>query len=453
MTEEAPIGSLTPIAMRKYLENRFPKLSYPAKLLLVNLAGASRNAQRYNAHFREAMATNEVVSGPRPTAWELSRLQELTAHSKFYKPVQSVEDFQSLPIIRRGDLKSSFDHIVREEYKEGCLQTSGTTGATFHYPVSKEFLAYQWAAFWRFRQLHGLSRKDWCAQFLMSPLFPASQERPPFGLRSYTTKQLLLSLYHLNEKNVAWYIRAIGEEGIRWLHAYPSTLQNFVDSILRAGLERQAKALKLKIITTSSEQLTERAKAKIEEIFGCPVRQFYGLVEGVASIYECQHGSLHVDEAFSIVEFVPTKTEGYCNIIGTQLRNRAFPLLRYNSGDIAQVGAPDERCACGATARVVREISGREVDSLVLANKTRVAFFGFKSHINVERAQIEQKEPGFAEMRIVRGPLFSEIDEQEIQLAFEKVFGDQLRFSVEYVDRIDHPPHRKYRYVINHCLD
>lgn len=439
--------------MRKYLENRFPKLSYPAKLLLVNLAGVSRNTQRYNPHFREAMASGEIPSGPRPTEWELGRLRELTSQSKFYKQVHSADDFYSLPIIRRPDLKASFDSIVCSEHKDGCLQTSGTTGSTFHYPVSKEFLAYQWAAFWRFRELHGLSRRDWCAQFLMSPLFPASQERPPFGIRSYTTRQLLLSLYHLNEKNVSWYLRAIGEEGIRWLHGYPSTLENFVECIIRAGLVKQAQSLHLRIITTSSEQLTERAKAKIQEVFGCPVRQFYGLVEGVASIYECNHGTLHVDEAFSIVEFLPSSTKGYCNIIGTQLRNRAFPLLRYNSGDIAQVANPDQSCLCGSSARIVREISGREVDSLVLANRTRVAFFGFKSHVNVERAQIEQREPGVALMKIVRGPLFSEVDEQEIQLAFEKVFGDQLRFNVEYVDRIDHPPHRKYRYVINHCLD
>ena len=46
------------------------------------------------------------------------------------------------------------------------------------------------------------------------------------------------------------------------------------------------------MITTSSEKLFNYQKDNIENIFGCEIRELYGLAEGVVNIFECEKGTL-----------------------------------------------------------------------------------------------------------------------------------------------------------------
>ena len=81
-------------------------------------------------------------------------------------------------------------------------------------------------------------------------------------------------------------------------------------------------------------------------------------------------GRLHVDEDFAFVEFVPVDRRRGCRVVGTGVTNRAFPLVRYDVGDIARVSG--RTCGCGRPGRIIDAIDGRREDYVVLPSGAMV---------------------------------------------------------------------------------
>jgi phenylacetate-CoA ligase len=92
------------------------------------------------------------------------------------------------------------------------------------------------------------------------------------------------------------------------------------------------------------------------------MNQNYGLNEiGIVAV-RCRAGRYHVNNEHCLVEIVdsegrtcPPGTSGH--VLVTTLRNIASPLLRYDTGDIAEVA--DGPCPCGRTLPSFGEIIGR----------------------------------------------------------------------------------------------
>ena len=65
------------------------------------------------------------------------------------------------------------------------------------------------------------------------------------------------------------------------------------------------------------------------------------------------------DEDYAHIEFLPMEGTSY-RIIGTNYTNTAFPLIRYDAGDLVELEDPEKRCLCGRIGRLVRSIDGRK---------------------------------------------------------------------------------------------
>ncbi len=98
-------------------------------------------------------------------------------------------------------------------------------------------------------------------------------------------------------------------------------------------------------------------------------------------------------------------------IVGTNFTNIAFPLLRYDTVDIATITG--KICDCGRTGRVVDKIDGRSEDYIVLKNGAKIGRLDqiFKDLVNIKEAQIYQREKGKIEIKVVRNKEYSSCDE------------------------------------------
>ena len=155
-------------------------------------------------------------------------------------------------------------------------------------------------------------------------------------------------------------------------------------------------------ITTAAENLLPAQADLIERAFGVRPRQHYGMAEGAANASECPNGRLHVDEDFAFVEFVPVEHGTGCRIVGTNVTNRAFPLIRYDVGDIAQVSG--QTCDCGRPGRIIDAIDGRREDYVVLPSGAMVGRLDhiFKDQVRVREAQIYQPDLRRVVLRLVQ---------------------------------------------------
>jgi phenylacetate-CoA ligase len=434
------------------MKHYFLKLPYTLKYLLINFHGYKLVKQRYNSQFHHNLKVYIEHDYTDSFGFNHQAFQAQIAQHPYYKDFinQSIEDF---PIINKAYIKAHFDDVVDSAHIHTYLHTSGTTGSGLTYPVSKEFLEHQWAIFWKFRHIHGLTLKSWWANIIGKTLFDIHQKEPPFWLTSHPTKQLIISSYHLKATTFESYMDAIQQKDIQWLHAYPSVLNTFANLIMEHGLIEKAKAMKLSIITTSSEKLLDYQKARISEVFGCPIRQLYGLVEGVANIFECEEGTLHIDESYSYVELIPLQ-EGESDeykIVGTSYHNPALPLIRYDTGDTCRLYEDDFQCPCGRKSRIVKEILGREEDYLILSDGTQIGRLSsvFKSSLHIKEAQIYQNQPGVATFRVVKDHQYTINDEKELIRQIKEKLGKDFEYEICYYNQLPKGKKGKLQLVIN----
>jgi phenylacetate-CoA ligase len=450
------------------LEAVYRKTPIPLQNLVVSLEGWRISSRRYNRGFFQILAA--IRDGGTDSRPKLEDLWRERLHSLLLKAqvcpywnrqfqeygieardTHALLQLEKLPILTKDAVKANLQDIAAPGIPGADLitcHTSGTTGSGLVFPVKKSAERLQWATWWRYRNWHQINLDTWCGYFGGRSLVSVEQQKPPFWRINYPGRQLMFSAYHLKDETAADYVSEIIARKIPWLHGYPSTLSLLAKFKLD---QRLPDCPHLKIITTGAENLLPHQKTLMEKAFGVPVRQHYGQAEGVANISECEQGRLHVDEDFSYVEFIPiTGEDNLFRIIGTNWANEAFPLLRYDTGDIAVLD--DGECSCGRPGRIVRRIDGRQEDFVILPSGARVGRLDhiFKDMPRIREAQILQLKDGSVRLRIVPDQDYDRTrDEGRLLEEARMRLGKELDLSVEYLEKLPRTASGKLRFVIS----
>jgi phenylacetate-CoA ligase len=360
-------------------------------------------------------------------------------------------ELAKLPILTKEEVKRNIGGITNPAINRRSVRwrhTSGTTGSGLVFPETAWVENITWAFWWRYRRWHGLTQRTRCGYFGGRSLVAVNSNRPPFWRLNLPGNQIMFSAYHLSFKTAPAYLKALQKYNVQWLHGYPSIIYLLSQYVLEGELKVDLPDLQC--ITTGAENLSDRQKDIIRRAFGVPVVQHYGQAEGVANISECQYGQLHVDEDFSAVELVPHQfhSNSY-RLIGTNWINSAFPLLRYDTGDI--VIKSDQTCSCGRPGRVIESIDGRQEDYLVLPNGAHVGRLDhiFKEMVNIREAQFFQECKSLVTIRVVRGVSYSKRDEVQLLKEIYQRIGSTMIVKIEYVNSIARGSNGKLRLVLS----
>lgn len=445
-------------------ETLYHKLPVALQNVAVSLEGWRIGRSRYGARFRTFLHEYQGRTSWEPERiWALrdARLRQAIAHAAdtvpFYRDwfaraglrsrdFHGLTDLAQLPVLTKHEVQEATSRFCSEAFPLSSLQmchTSGSTGAGLRFPATRDFQREQWAVWWRYREWHGLTFGTPCLYFGGRSVVPATQRRPPFWRYNRATRQVFFSGYHLGPQTAEAYLKEMQRSAAPWIHGYPS----LVSLIAQYALDARVK-LDLRWITTGAESLLPQQKQIIERAFGVRPIEHYGMAEGVANFSLCPRGRLHVDEDFAAVEFLPHET-GAFRVVGTSFANPAFPLVRYDTGDLVRLSG--EACDCGRPGRVVDEIDGRHEDAVVVKNGSRLGRLDhiFKDCVNVREAQIRQDQAGTMEVCVVKGPRYSDQDERSLVREIRKRVGDQLDFRILYVDQIPRTASGKLRFVVS----
>lgn len=429
--------------MKKY----FYKLPHFIKVIFINLYSLLLINKRYTKGFFDSLNYYKSIDRIEENQLNEKKYLEQISDNPYFKNI----NFEDCSIIDKQVVKKHYYEIINKDHVKSYLHTSGTTGSGLKFPVSQEFIDNQWAVFWKFRNIHGINLDTWCLYIIGQTIFNVESKKPPFWIKSYPTKQLLFSQYHLNEYTVETYLDQMIQSKIKWMHAYPSVLNNLANLIKNDDLEYKVKSLKLDVITTSSEKLFSYQRENIENIFGCKVRELYGLTEGVVNIFECEYGTLHIDESYSYVELIQKENSNEYMIIGTSYYNKAFPLVRYKTGDTCLLYDGSFKCSCGRKSRIVKEILGRDEDYLILKDGTKIGRLDhlFKGMTEVDEAQIFQKKAGKAIFKIVKGKNYNEKSEIKLFNEIKEKLGRDFIYEFEYLTLIPKTKRGKLKFVVS----
>ncbi|MCW5636479.1 MAG: phenylacetate--CoA ligase family protein [Rubrivivax sp.] len=151
------------------------------------------------------------------------------------------------------------------------------------------------------------------------------------------------------------------------LATYPTAAAMLADEA-RGGRLR----IPLREVWTGGETLTPAVRTRVEQAFGCALRNSYGASEFLPIAWECGHGRLHVNADWVVLEAVdahhrpvPAGTLSHTTLV-TNLANHVQPIIRFDLGD--RIVLPAERCPCGSALPVV-QVEGRRDDTLVVPGR------------------------------------------------------------------------------------
>jgi phenylacetate-coenzyme A ligase PaaK-like adenylate-forming protein len=362
----------------------------------------------------------------------------------FLKDAFPVIDKSSL--LRAGDAYLAGGGVPWQRFTVAA--TSGTTGTPLDVFRSLGSMLREEAFHLQHWGWAGWQHGDHQAVLRGDMVGPIERGKPPFWFWDSAGAQLVLSTRDLDEQRAVSFAEQIQRFGVTQLRAYPSAAYDLATCIAEAGL-----TLRLNSVITGSEMLYDFQRRRIESVFKTRVFDFYGLAERVAYASECQHGRMHVNPEYGVVEILdehdqPTQDIG--TIVGTSLHNHLMPLIRYRTLDTARWSP--EPCPCGRTYPVIEKLSGRLADQLFdldgRAVNCTIIGFAFDGMHNIDKAQVVQIAHDSWVIRMVPGPRYSEIDGQRVLQKLAQEVSPRVRARIELVREIPPLPSGKYQWVV-----
>lgn len=321
--------------------------------------------------------------------------------------IASWEQYRALPLSTRRDIQQAGTdmHSTAPPPGHGALVTTRSSGSTGSPLVTRGTAWTQ--LLWHALLLrdHLWHQRDFSGKLAAIRSKTEDYRAPGWGAATtafVTGPSVVRSLAASLDDQLRW----LAEENPDYLLSFTTNLQALAVRSLQLGVRLP----RLRQARTYGEMLRPETRGIVREAWGVELVDSYSSEElGYIALQcpECEH--YHVQAESLIVE-VLDESGAACGpgetgqIVVSTLHNFAMPLLRYASGDYAEVGAPCA-CACGRGLPVLRRIVGRQRNMLLRPDGTRYwPSFPFESWANIapiEQFQVIQRSRDHIELRVV----------------------------------------------------
>ncbi len=319
-------------------------------------------------------------------------------------------------------------------------RTSGSTGEPIQIMLSGLHQSIYKAMNLRNYLWHGLDLKARIAAIRRTE--PGIAE-PPDGRRErgyWAASHATGSAAQLN-------ITASVPDQIAWLaRQAPDYLLSFPTNLRALALRCEERGLRLpslRAVSSYGEVLGSEVRGICRRVWGTPVIDSYSANEiGMIALQCPQHTHYHVMAEGVMVEILdehdrPCPPGGIGRVVLTVLHNFAMPLIRYATGDYAQVGEP---CSCNRGLPVLERILGRRRDMILLPSGERrwmdLPSADVAAIEPLRQWQIVQRSREEMEVKLVVSRPLSHEEQSRFTASLRKAFAHPLEFTFNYVDAI-----------------
>jgi len=433
---------------------------------------------RYGRPFTETrclLRKSQWWSRERIEQYQLDRIRGLLSHANAHVPyyrmlfrkhdlnaaeIHTFDEFSRIPFLTRDLIKANRDLLCADCYAQSRLAkttTGGSSGIPLSFYREKGYsnavdFAFMTALWGRV----GYRLNDRCA-ILRGAVVQAAEQGKCWEFRP-DVNALFLSSYDLTDENMALYVQLMHRYRPLFIRAYPSALAILANFMRREAL---CPPSGLKAVLCGSEPLYPHQRSLFAQLFQCRVFSWYGHSEYAVLAGECECSNVyHVFPEYGYCELIDsqgcpvTEEGGRGEIVATSFHNRAFPFIRYRTGD---VGVRTNRaCACGRQYPLIKEVEGRLQEYVLTKDQRWVTLTAlvfaqhFEAFSRIRKMQLEQFRAGEVTVRIARCPGFREIDASEIVRKIRAAVNNQLDVRVAYVDDLSSTHAGKHRFLLQH---
>ena len=368
--------------------------------------------------------------------------------------IKKLDDINKIPITDKDMARNAGESLyipteTKKDIKYG--KTGGTTGIPLFYKKNAKTRSVGWGAY--FRWLHKIGVKSYSSKVslwgaptvLSTPISKTLFEKS----KNWINNTLVINSFNMNAKTLPKIVKMIEHKNPEIIHGYLSAilqLAYFLDS-------NNITTIKPKVILPTTETLLPPYRIFLENFFKCEIFDQYGCGECGSIAFECNHHSgLHVAMEHCILEIVEKNSDGKGDIVVTDLDNTSMPFIRYKNGDQAEFA--NIVCSCGDSSPIIKNILGRNTDTIILKDGSRVhgvfftdimGEFNFIENKLIKRFQVYQNVPGSIEFKV---------EGEKINISNEVLLNDALlnyfnEVRITYHKYLSEDSSGKFRYIVS----
>lgn len=253
----------------------------------------------------------------------------------------SLDDFSaSVPIFTKKILQAeglkAFSPLEKGKFTWSASGGS-TTAEPVRFPVNKSEAHVREGNEWYLRSLIGISPNDssfrvWGHRHVLGngpQRILKSMERE---IKDKALGVTRLSAYNLAPEDVRDGIAKLLNSQVSYVLGFSKALELYAEEILALKCTPRLPPLK-GVIATAECFSSPQSRLMVETAFGCPIYMEYGSMETGPIAQETCGGGYNVSWTTYLLEASPTD-EGTFRMLVTSLYPRAFPLFRYDLGDL-----------------------------------------------------------------------------------------------------------------------
>lgn len=370
--------------------------------------------------------------------------------------IRNESDFKKIPILTKNILKENGERILTR-HRSFFLQkakTSGSTGKPLIFYKDANAAASTYAAMYRGHRWFGVDIGAKEARLWGIPMDKTNRiKTKAIDILLNRTRQ---DGFQLSDELFVNYYNRIINFNAKYLMGYPSLIFSFAQFFKKKGIN--GKHLKFKFVKCTAEVLNEYQKELIEDIFDCPCISEYGSAETGVVSFECPARTNHIMAESVWVEFEPANNmanDEMKKLIVTNLYNEAFPIIRYEIGDLASPVSGN--CSCGRNLPLMSKVVGR-VSDVVVGNEKKhfnSSVFSYiiknfiQSGIEFKQIRFIQRTIGEVEVNIVNPSALDRDQIEDMNKIMRRFFGDALTFKIQSCSRLESDVSGKFRYFIS----
>jgi phenylacetate-CoA ligase len=360
------------------------------------------------------------------------------------------EGWRCVPILSRADVQRHRDALRSSSPPAGHrelrrVSTSGATGT----PVSvdtTEAARLMWMAM--LLREHAWHRRDLTLRHVAVRMVGDKVDAAwPHGKRQADWGPPENVVYETGPSAMLDILTGVRQQ-LEWLVAQdPQILLTFPSNALELAARCRSEGRSfpnLKELRLVSEAIDPDTRRFLSETWSVPVTDVYSAREVGYIALQCpEHPHYHVQSESVYVEVIddaglPCQAGETGRVVVTPLHNFAMPLVRYDIGDYAEVGAA---CPCGRGLPVLRRIYGRARNMMTLRSGERrwpnLSATFYREIAPVLQHQIVQHDLETIEARLVVERALSTQEEQALRALILRRLGHPFSLSLTYHPRIE----------------
>jgi len=367
----------------------------------------------------------------------------------------SIDDLKSLPVLSREVVQSNAEKLlVTSVDNVDIATTSGSSGEPLKFYLDRDRSVREWAFVHHLWQRIGYSPRH--RRATLRGVVINNVDKKPWEFDP-AINELRLSPFHLVPEVMDRYLELIADYHVDFIHGYPSAVSMLASHAKRIGWSPPAKLIGVFPI---SESFLPHQRALIEEAFGgIKIMMCYGLSEksAIAGELPDSPGVYEFEPLYGITELVNddgfpiTAIGSVGRIVSTGFVSTAMPLLRYDTGDIAELVQLPSKENCYRMR--VKNIRSRWAQEFVVGrNNALISISAINIHspvyARIQAFQFHQHTPGEVSVKVVPLPGEKKEDIEPFVSEIQAKVGESVKFSLEITDALALNKRGKRRFII-----